>query len=133
MFADNRRLNRRLERDARDWEEVRVRRLSVQGVGPRLEIKCGAASKFQLRGSHSLAFTITMLRLRPVFHCRSLSRRYATAASPHALVFLEHREGVIDSGSLSALTAAHQLGGQVTGLVIGAPDQVNGVVENAKK
>lgn len=74
-----------------------------------------------------------MLRLRPVIHFRSLYRRYATTSSPHALVFLEHREGVIDSGSLSALTAAKQLGGQVTGLVIGAPDQVDGVVENAKK
>ncbi|PIL36259.1 hypothetical protein GSI_01921 [Ganoderma sinense ZZ0214-1] len=74
-----------------------------------------------------------MLRLRPVLRSRSLCRRYATASNPHALVFLEHRDGVIDSGSLSALTAAQQLGGQVTGLVIGAPDQVNGVVENAKK
>ena len=86
-----------------------------------------------MRGSQSLALTTTMLRLRPALHCRSLCRRYATASSPHALVFLEHREGVIDSGSLSALTAAQQLGGQVTGLVIGAPDQVKSVVEKAKK
>ena len=61
------------------------------------------------------------------------SRTYATATSPHALVFLEHREGTIDSGSLSALTAAQQLGGQVTGLVVGAPDQVKGVIEQARK
>ncbi|KAI0743625.1 electron transfer flavoprotein alpha subunit [Daedaleopsis nitida] len=74
-----------------------------------------------------------MLRLRPVVHCRSFCRRYATTSGPHALVFLEHREGAIDSGSLSALTAAQQLGGQVTGLVVGAPDQVKGVVEQAKK
>ncbi|TFK91602.1 electron transfer flavo protein alpha subunit [Polyporus arcularius HHB13444] len=74
-----------------------------------------------------------MLRLRPVLRCRPLSRRYATATGPHALVFLEHREGVIDPGSLSALAAAQQLGGQVTGLVIGAPDQVKDVVEKAKK
>ncbi|EJF65239.1 electron transfer flavo protein alpha subunit [Dichomitus squalens] len=73
-----------------------------------------------------------MLRVRPALHCRSLLRRYATVSGPHALVFLEHREGVIDSGSLSALTAAQQLGGQVTGIVIGAPDQVKGVVEKAK-
>ncbi len=75
----------------------------------------------------------TMLRLRPVLRCRPLSRHYATATGPHALVLLEHREGVIDSGSLSALAAAQQLGGQVTGLVIGAPDQVKDVVEKAKK
>ena len=61
------------------------------------------------------------------------SRTYATATSPHALVFLEHREGSIDSSSLSALTAANQLGGKVTGLIIGAPDEVKQAVEKAKK
>ena len=79
-----------------------------------------------------LPFT-TMLRLRPTLRTAVLSRRYATASGPHALVFLEHRDGAIDSGSLSALTAAQQLGGQVTGLVVGAPDQVQGVVEKAQK
>ncbi|KAH9859042.1 electron transfer flavoprotein alpha subunit [Lenzites betulinus] len=74
-----------------------------------------------------------MLRLRPALTARSLARRYATAAGPHALVLLEHRAGVIEPGSLSALTAAQQLGGQVTGLVLGAPSEVQGVVEKAKK
>ncbi|KAI0332311.1 electron transfer flavoprotein alpha subunit [Cubamyces sp. BRFM 1775] len=74
-----------------------------------------------------------MLRLRPILTPGSLHRRFATVAGPHALVLLEHRAGVIESGSLSALTAAQQLGGQVTGLVVGAPDQVKGVVEKAKK
>ncbi|KAH9895170.1 electron transfer flavoprotein alpha subunit [Cubamyces lactineus] len=74
-----------------------------------------------------------MLRLRPILTSGSLHRRYATAAGPHALVLLEHRAGVIESGSLSALAAAQQLGGQVTGLVVGAPEQVKGVVEKAKK
>ncbi|RPD78078.1 electron transfer flavo protein alpha subunit [Lentinus tigrinus ALCF2SS1-7] len=74
-----------------------------------------------------------MFRLRPVLRCTPLSRRYATASGPHALVFLEHREGAIDSGSLSALAAAQQLGGQVTGLVVGSPEQVKGVLEKAKK
>ncbi|KAG1878018.1 hypothetical protein DFJ58DRAFT_902930 [Suillus subalutaceus] len=55
------------------------------------------------------------------------------AASPHALVFLEHRQGDLDSASLSALTAASQLGGQVTGLVVGSPEEVPSVVEKAKK
>jgi electron transfer flavoprotein alpha subunit len=72
-----------------------------------------------------------MLRIR-LGH-RALARAYATSPSPHALVFLEHRHGAIDSGSLSALTAAEQLGGQVTGLVVGGPDEVQGVVEKAKK
>ena len=101
-------------------------------VGARLEtgLKLNAG---QLAGQLPLLVSTAMLRLRPVLRSGSLCRRYATASNPHALVFLEHREGVIDSGSLSALTAAQQLGGQVTGLVIGAPDQVSGVVENAKK
>ena len=60
-------------------------------------------------------------------------RTYATAASPHALVLIEHRNGAIESSSLAALTAAGELGGEVTGLVIGGPDQVGGIVEKAKK
>jgi electron transfer flavoprotein alpha subunit len=48
-------------------------------------------------------------------------------------VFLEHNQGVIDSGSLSALTAATQLGGKVTGLIVGDSDQVNSVLEKVKK
>ncbi|KAH9951523.1 electron transfer flavoprotein alpha subunit, partial [Amylocystis lapponica] len=75
----------------------------------------------------------TMLRLRGVISVVSLSRRYATSPGPHALVFLEHRDGVIDSGSLSAVTAAHSLGGRVTGLIVGGPEQVPKVVETAKK
>lgn len=74
-----------------------------------------------------------MLRSRYVQCCRVFSRAYATATSPHALVFLEHRQGVIDSGSLSALTAASQLGGKVSALVVGAPDHLPTVVEQAKK
>ncbi|KAF7306110.1 putative electron transfer flavoprotein subunit alpha [Mycena chlorophos] len=64
---------------------------------------------------------------------RACLRAYSSAPPPHALVFLEHRNGVIDAGSLSALTAAEQLGGQVTGLIVGAPDHVPAVVEKAKK
>lgn len=74
-----------------------------------------------------------MLRSRYI-HChRAFSRAYATATSPHALVFLEHRQGVIDSGSLSALTAAEQLGGKVSALVVGGSDHVQNVVEQVKK
>lgn len=62
-----------------------------------------------------------------------LSRTYATGSSPHALVFIEHRGGIIESGSLSALTAAEQLGGKVTGLIVGAPEEVKQAVEKAKK
>lgn len=71
-----------------------------------------------------------MLRTR---FTRSLVRRYATSPSPHALVFLEHHDGELDSASLSALTAATQLGGKVTGLLTGASDQIPSVLDKAKK
>jgi len=74
-----------------------------------------------------------MLRTRAIFRAQSLTRAYATTTSPHALVFLEHDKGVIDSGSLSALTAATQLGGKVTGLIVGDSEQVNSVLGKAKK
>jgi electron transfer flavoprotein alpha subunit len=75
----------------------------------------------------------TMLRARSLICRRAFVRAYATSPSPHALIFLEHHAGAIESASLSALTAAEQLGGQVTGLIVGGPDEVGGVVEKAKK
>lgn len=74
-----------------------------------------------------------MLRARSVFCARAISRTYATTTTPHALVFLEHRDGKLDSGSLSALAAAQQLGGQVTGILVGGPEQLQQVVPRAKK
>jgi electron transfer flavoprotein alpha subunit len=78
-----------------------------------------------------------MLRARAVARSAVLSqsllrRGYASASSPHALVLLEQRGGVLESGSLSALTAAQQLGGKVTGLIIGG-SEVDGAVGKAKK
>lgn len=81
----------------------------------------------------SLGLFNIMLRSRTNLLARSIRRTYATAAQPHALVFLEHRDGVLDAGSLSALTAAQQLGGEVTGLVVGAPEQVQTILPQAKK
>jgi electron transfer flavoprotein alpha subunit len=75
-----------------------------------------------------------MLRARPLAACRpAIIRTYATAANPHALVFLEHRSGIIDASSLSALTAAEKLGGQVTGLVVGSSDEVQSILPKAQK
>ena len=74
-----------------------------------------------------------MLRIRAVLCSRALARSYATGASPHALVFLEHQNRVIESGSLSALTAAQRLGGKVTGLILGSEDDVGEVVQKARK
>jgi electron transfer flavoprotein alpha subunit len=74
-----------------------------------------------------------MLRARSIICSRVLVRAYTTSTSPHALVLLEHRQGNLESGSLSALTAAEQLGGEVTGLVVGSPEEVKGIVAEAKK
>jgi len=78
----------------------------------------------------------TPLLLRRVFS-ESFRRCYATTGSPtgaaHALVFVEHDNGSINSGSRSALTAAQSLGGQVSVLIVGNDKCLPGVVEQAKK
>ena len=74
-----------------------------------------------------------MLRIRSLATFKPAFRTYATAANPHALVFLEHRDGAIDSGSLSALTAAQKLGGEVTGLLVGSAEEVQKALPNAQK
>ncbi|EJD52448.1 electron transfer flavo protein alpha-subunit [Auricularia subglabra TFB-10046 SS5] len=78
-----------------------------------------------------LPATSRCLRLRSARLARV--RFYASAPSPHALLFIEHRGGAIESGTLSALTAAKQLGGAVTGLLVGAPDEVEPVLPHARK
>lgn len=75
----------------------------------------------------------TMLRARSLLRVRPTYRTYTTAANTHALVFLEHRDGVLDSGSLSAVTAAEKLGGEVTGLVVGSSEEVKLVLPKAQK
>lgn len=62
-----------------------------------------------------------------------ISRRYASTSGPNSLLLIEYRGGEIDSGTLSALTAATSLGGQVTGLIVGNSEEVDGVVEKASK
>ncbi|KAJ7593997.1 DHS-like NAD/FAD-binding domain-containing protein [Mycena floridula] len=74
-----------------------------------------------------------MLRTRAFAACRPLYRAYATASGPNSLVFIEHNQGVIDSGSLSAVTAAEQLGGKITGLVVGDKEHVQSVVDQVKR
>jgi len=80
----------------------------------------------------SPSFTFTLRSGRSILLGKAFVRTYASAPSPHALVYLEHRGGQLDSGSLSALTAATQLGGPVTGLVVGSQEEVPKVVEKAK-
>ncbi|CAE6486247.1 unnamed protein product [Rhizoctonia solani] len=72
---------------------------------------------------------------RAVLPSARLVRTYATpAGSSNTLLFLEHSHGAIEPASLSALTAAQQLKGKVTVLVVGGEDaEVQKVVEEAKK
>ena len=76
-----------------------------------------------------------LIRTSSLFCRRALLyRSYATdTGSPHALVFLEHTDGAISAGSLSALTAAQKLGGQVSALIVGSPERVPSVVDKAKR
>ena len=74
-----------------------------------------------------------MLRARTLAYLKPAFRTYATAANPHALVYLEHSGGVIDSASLSALSAAQKLGGPVTGLLVGSAEEVKEVLPKAQK
>ena len=63
------------------------------------------------------------------------SRCYATEASGaiRTLLFLEHREGKLNPGSLNALTAAAALGGDIVGLVTGDGEGPTKAAEAAKK
>ena len=133
-----RRMRRRTQREAPAGTGKHVNGTGSGGCGESLCPPSSSSLPFlspppQLYAHCFCCTCIIMLRLRPILTSGTLHRRYATAAGPHALVLLEHRAGVIEAGSLSALAAAQQLGGQVTGLVVGAPDQVKGVVEKAKR
>jgi electron transfer flavoprotein alpha subunit len=89
-----------------------------------------------IRSSPFAMFRPTLLLSRRVLS-PSLRRRYATPASPtgaaHALVLVEHHDGSINPGSLSALTAAQNLGGQVSLLIVGNEENLPGIVDKAKK
>jgi len=62
-------------------------------------------------------------------------RTFATSSSRNAntLLFVEHKKGAINSASLSALTAAQKLGGEIHALVAGSPSEAKSVAEAAAK
>lgn len=75
------------------------------------------------------------LRLRKPVSLSS-SRAYATEASSSAskvLLFLEHRDGKLNPGSLNALSAATSLGGDIVGLVTGEAQSAAKIADAAKK
>ncbi|KAG9029681.1 Electron transfer flavoprotein alpha-subunit [Tulasnella sp. JGI-2019a] len=61
------------------------------------------------------------------------SRLASTSGGPSSLLLIEHQDGKINAGTLSALTAASQMGGEVTGLVVGSSEDVKGILASAKK
>ncbi|KAF8335889.1 uncharacterized protein EI90DRAFT_3144815 [Cantharellus anzutake] len=78
---------------------------------------------FLARPSRIISKNIFRLSLRP----------FASATSPtHSLLFIEHRSGELEAGSLSALTAASKLGGKVTALIVGGPGEVDTIVAKVK-
>lgn len=68
---------------------------------------------------------IRSLRSSPVTHLSALSLFLST------LAILEQREGKLNHGSLSSITAAQKLGGSITGFLAGS--NIKGVAEEAAK
>lgn len=66
---------------------------------------------------------------------RASARTFATSSSrlANTLLFLEHKKGEINPASLSALTAASKLGGDVHALVVGKSDEAKAIAEKASK
>jgi electron transfer flavoprotein alpha subunit len=68
------------------------------------------------------------------FAAPSTSRLFSTSRIQLAntLLFIEHKNGKLNPGSLVALTAASKIGGEVDGLVVGG-DGIESVVDLACK
>lgn len=124
------------EPEMRDWKDMTVVEERDYCTSDERGVQVLPAGKSGISRSFCPSFrgNYNMLPRRSFVIFRSfLTRNYASGSSPHALVFLEHRQGDIDSGSLSALTAASQLGGKVAGLVVGSSEFVPTVVDKVKK
>ena len=74
-----------------------------------------------------LTYGRSQIHPRRIFRARHsiLSQRLST------LAILEQREGQLNKNSLSAVTAAHRLGGSITGFIAGS--NVNSMAEEAAK
>ena len=60
-------------------------------------------------------------------------RGYATLTTPNTLILLEHKADAIVPATLNAITAAKQLGGNLTALIVGEEAETKAVVDKAKK
>ena len=75
-------------------------------------------------------------RATMAFRAPALAKRgFATSRVDLAntLLFLEHKKGVINPASLSALTAAKKLGGEIHGLVVAGESEAEEVAKAASK
>ncbi|WFD01560.1 Electron transfer flavoprotein alpha-subunit [Malassezia obtusa] len=66
---------------------------------------------------------------------RAPVRTFASSSSrlANTLLFVEHKKGEINPASLSALTAASKLGGDVHALVVGKSDEAKSIADKAAK
>ena len=84
-------------------------------------------------------FSVTMFAIRSVFRAGARAavplRTFATSSSRfgNTLLFVEHKNGAINPASLSALTAAQKLGGEIHALVAGSSKHAKSVAEAASK
>jgi len=70
----------------------------------------------------------------PVRSNRTFSSSSQRSSDANTLLFLEHREGKLNPGSLNALSAAEKIGGDITGVIVAADaEEGEKVVEEASK
>lgn len=76
-----------------------------------------------------------LLARSSAFRSAVARRSYATAADSSAaktLLYIEHRDGKINPGTLNAITAAAALGGELVGLVTGDASSLGKIAEAVK-
>lgn len=79
--------------------------------------------------SSSLRTSLRNIPSSSSYRCFSTSR----VDFANTLLFLEHKKGVINPASRSAITAATKLGGDIHGLLVGTEKEAGEVLEKAKK
>ncbi|KAL7424395.1 Electron transfer flavoprotein alpha-subunit [Cryptotrichosporon argae] len=62
-----------------------------------------------------------------------LARTHSLSRNASSLVVIEHKAGKLNAGSLSAVTAAKQVEGDLAGIVIGSKADIDGVLDEVKK
>jgi electron transfer flavoprotein alpha subunit len=97
-------------------------------IAPRSAI---AAGKLAMRGP-SAAASSTLSSTAALAHGR---RAFSSSRSALAntLLFVEHKKGKLNPTSLSAVTAAQKLGGDVHAVVVGSESEVEAAADQVTK